>query len=216
MTEFYKNIGEIAVYLYPAIAIIYSISLKNKNKAYRIFTLYLITMALVQLGAFYVGRGGLGKPNLYFSHFYHISQFFLLSIFYFQLLQKKIVKIFMIPVALFLIFQFVYDPGIFLVYNPLGMTITQTILVIYAILYLYKTLQGKSEFIITNIGLLVYLLSSTLIFASGNLVLNLEIPEKTKFLLINVNRILVVVFQVLLLIEWWQNYSNFKPLKEKN
>ena len=122
----------------------------------------------------------------------------------------------MIPVALFLIFQFVYDPGIFLVYNPLGMTITQTILVIYAILYLYKTLQGKSEFIITNIGLLVYLLSSTLIFASGNLVLNLEIPEKTKFLLINVNRILVVVFQVLLLIEWWQNYSNFKPLKEKN
>ena len=113
----------------------------------------------------------------------------------------------------FISYQFINDGTIFYRYNPLGMTITQTLLVVYAILYLYKTLQGKFEFVIANVGLLVYLISSTLIFASGNLVLDLDIPEETRFKLVNLNRLLSLVFLFLLFVEWWRNYRIFNLKK---
>ncbi|WP_443633718.1 hypothetical protein ABXT64_02015 [Candidatus Marifrigoribacter sp. Uisw_064] len=86
------------------------------------------------------------------------------------------------------------------------MAITQTFIVIYSLLYFYKSLSGKNEFILVNIGLFFYLLSSTLIFASGNLVFDLSIREQVSRLLNIINAVLYLVFQLLIFVEWWRNH----------
>ncbi|GAB5400198.1 MAG: hypothetical protein Aureis2KO_17830 [Aureisphaera sp.] len=204
--EFFRLIGDVIIYAAPIIALIYFISFIRNNRAYKIFTIYLFLIAMIQWGSYYVGRGGLNANNLYYSHYYFISQFILLSFFYFELLKSLLIKIVLVGVLLFVSYQFIDDPTIYLRYNPLGMAITHAILVVYAMIYLYKSLQGKKEFIIVNMGLLIYLISSTLIFASGNLVLDLDFSIETKRILINVNRFLALLFQILVLIEWFKNY----------
>jgi len=180
-------------------------SFARNNKAFKFFNIYLLLIAIVQILTIYIGQI-LHKPNLFLSHFYFIFQFIFLSLFYFELLQLKLVKTFLFAVMALLVFQYFEHPELFFKYNALGMSLTQMILVFYSILYFYKSLSGKGEFVIVNIGIFFYLLSSTLIFASGNLVLNLDISEATQFTLINVNRILILVFQILIFIEWYRNY----------
>ena len=209
MNDFYAIIGDVAIYLAAAIAIIYSVSFVRNNKAYRIFVIYLLLIALIQIGAYYVGRGKLHKSNLYYSHYYYITQFLLLSIFYLELLKWKWVKLISGLIVLFLIYQYIDDPSIYYKYNSIGMIITNIALVVYSIFYLYRTLSVKGEFIIANIGILIYLISSTLIFASGNL--GLEFSQQTFYLLVNTNRVLYLVFLILILIEWYLNYRKGKP-----
>jgi len=213
VSEFFKSIGHLTIYISVGIAILYYIGLIRNNKAYKIFTLYLVSIAVVQLGAYYVGFGGSGKNNLYFSHFYHISQFILLSLFYFELVKRKEIWVVMILVLLFLGYQFIDNSNIYFEYNPLGMSITQTILVIYSILYFYRCLKDKGDFLIVNIGIFFYLLSSTLIFASGNLVLNIDVSEEIRLVLVNVNRVLYLVFQILIIIEWYKIYRKNKAVE---
>ncbi len=204
--EFFRLIGDIVIYTSPIIALIYFISFIRNNKAYKVFAVYLLLIALIQLGSYYVGRGYLHKNNLYYSHYYFISQFILLSFFYYELLRNNLIKLILAITLLFVSYQFISDVSIYTRYNPLGMSITHAILVVYAMIYLYKSLQGKKEFIIVNVGLLIYLISSTLIFASGNLVLDLDFSLETKRILINVNRFLSLIFQILVLVEWLRNY----------
>lgn len=210
MSDFYAIIGDVAIYLAAVVAIIYSISFVRNNKAYRIFVVYLLLIALIQIGAYYVGRGKLHKSNLYYSHFYYITQFLLLSTFYLELLKWKWIKLITGLTVLFLVYQYIEDPSIFYKYNSIGMIITNMILVVYSIFYLYRTLSVKGEFIIANIGILIYLMSSTLIFASGNL--GLEFSERTFYLLVNTNRVLYLVFLILILIEWYLNYRKSKAI----
>jgi len=175
----------------------------RNDKAFKIFAIYLTTIVVVQLVSIYVAKV-LHKPNLYLSHIYFISQFIFLSYFYFELLKFKWIKIVLIIIMGFLGYQYINEPGIFFKYNSLGMAITHAIIVIYAVLYFYKSLDGKRKFIIGNIGIFLYLLSSTLIFASGNLVFNFS--EKINYILIDTNRILIFVFQILIFVEWYRNY----------
>ena len=210
MSDFYSTIGDVAIYLAAAVAIIYSISFVRNNKAYRIFVIYLILIAIIQIGAYYVGRGKLHKSNLYYSHYYYITQFLLLSAFYLELLRWKWIKLITGLTVLFLAYQYIDDPSIFYKYNSIGMTITNLIIVGYCIFHLYRTLSLKGEFIIANIGILIYLISSTLIFASGNL--GLEFSKSTFYMLVNTNRVLYLAFLILILIEWYLNYRKSKTI----
>lgn len=112
----------------------------------------------------------------------------------------------MTPIFLFLGYQYASDSNMFFRYNAIGIAITQILLVVYSVVYFYHSLRGKVKFIIVNIGLLLYLISSTLIFASGNLVFNVNISESMNFLLVNLKRVLYFIFQILIFIEWRKNY----------
>jgi len=185
--------------------IVYFKSFIRNDKAFKIFSIYLAFSFCIQIATLVIGKG-FHLPNLYLSHFYIVGQFVLLSLFYFQLLKNKLI-LFVIPAIVALIgIQFILDPSLFFRYNPVGIVITQVILVLYAIFYLYQSLSGKKPFIIINAGILFYLLSSTLIFASGNLVLDLDISENTRFILINVNRVFILLLQILIFTEWYRNY----------
>jgi len=182
----------------------------KNNKAFKIFTLYLLLTGVIQVITLYVGKI-LHKPNLFLSHFYFVLQFVFLSFFYSKLLKTKLVIYVLIPILGFLTWQYVNSLDLFFKYNAIGISITQGILIIYSILYLYICLQGESTFLIINVGLFLYLVSSTLIFASGNLVFNLSISDSMNFILINTNRILYFLFQILIFIEWRKNYYKKIP-----
>ena len=188
-------------------AFLYIRSSARNNRAFVLFSIYITTVAIIQLATIFIAKA-LHKPNLFLSHFYFILQFVLLSFFYFELLRKKWILILLALVALFLAYQYSAQPDIFFKYNPIGMSITHTLIVLYAVLYFYKLLIGKGQFIIVNIGVFLYLLSSTLIFASGNLVF--DFSKEMNYILINTNRILYLVFQILIFVEWWKNYSQVR------
>ena len=186
-------------------------SFTKHSKAFRFFSIYLSLMCLIQLLSLLVAKV-LHKPNLFLSHFYLIFQFVFLSLFYYQIIKNKIILFLMIPILTFLSYQYLNDFEIFFRYNSLGIAITQLLLVIYAVAYFFLSLKGKITFIIINTGLLLYLLSSTLIFVSGNLIFNVNISESLNFLLIGANRLLYFIFQILIFIEWRKNYYR-KTLK---
>jgi hypothetical protein len=190
-------------------AILYLSTFKRQNAAYKIFCIYLCLISVVELATVFVAKI-LHQNNLFLSHFYFVFQFIILSFFYAELIKTKWIKYMIIPIGFLIVYQFIDDPELFYKYNPIGTSIMQSAIVIYSLIYLYRSLSGKSQFLIVNIGIFLYLLSSALIFVSGNLVLDLDISENTRFLLINVNRVLILVFQILIFVEWWKNYSRKK------
>ncbi len=190
--------------------LLYFKSFIKEDKAFKVFTIYLLLICLIQLTTMFIGKV-LHKPNLFLSHFYFIIQFVFLSLFYKELLKSKLVIYILLSILGTLTYQYIDDPEIFFRYNTIGISITQSILIVYAIVYLYRCLQGENLFLIVNVGLFLYLVSSTLIFASGNLIFNLNISDSMNFLLINTNRILYFLFQILIFIEWRKNYYKKIP-----
>ena len=187
-------------------AILFMKSSVRNNRAFKIFTVYLVIIAIIEVTTIVVAKV-FHQSNLFLSHFYFGVQFILLSTFYSVLLKQQLIKYLLFAVLAFVCYQFIDDPSLFHHYNPIGTSLMQGLIVIYSLLYFYKCLSGKTEFVIVNIGIFLYLLSSALIFITGNLVLDLDISEKTSYLLINVNRVLIVVFQILIFVEWRNNYS---------
>lgn len=187
-------------------SIIYAKALRFKSKAFKIFTIFLVSTLLIQIILALLSRV-FHKPNLFLSHIFLIVQFTFLSLFYEKLLKNRLIIYILFGGLIFLIIQYLNNLELLKVYNALGITITQTTIVIYSIIYFYKSLNKKApEFLIVNIGLLIYLISSTLIFASGNLAFNIKIPMNTYKLLFKANGILYIIFQILIFIEWRKNY----------
>lgn len=185
---------------------------RSNNDAYKLFALYLLVIGVNQFISIIVGSG-FHQNNLMHFHVYFIAQFIILTFFYVELLKQKWLFLILGAVGVFLVYQYSVNPEMIMRYNPLGVIITQGLIVVYAIAYFYKFLRGEDEFIIVNIALFFYLLSSILIFASGNLVFNMElITEEGYELLLNLNRVLYFAFQILILIQWWKTYS---PAKAK-
>ncbi|MFT4698172.1 MAG: hypothetical protein ACI9SJ_001310 [Flavobacteriaceae bacterium] len=200
-----KFILEFIIYFSIFLSLLYIRSFIRNNKAFKLFTIYLIVISIIQLSSFLIIKSG-GESNLFLSHYYFISQFILLSLFFKELLKFKWIS-WVLYIGLLLIgYQYIIEPNLYFQYNTIGMAITQTFIVIYSLLYFYKSLSGKNEFILVNIGLFFYLLSSTLIFASGNLVFDLSIREQVSRLLNIINAVLYLVFQLLIFVEWWRNH----------
>ena len=105
-----------------------------------------------------------------------------------------------------LAYQYVKDPSLYYRYNIFGMLISHVIIVIYSIVYFYKSLSQKPLFLYVNTGLFLYLLSSALLFALGNQVYNLKVSVSNLNLLVGLNSLFYALFQILVLVEWWKNY----------
>jgi len=208
MAEFYSMLTDFLVLLSVVVAIFYLIGLANSSKVYKVFAWYLVAMAVLQLVSYYI-VSILREENLYMFHYYYLIQFFLLSLFYYHLIHSKWIIYVTATATLILGAMYVNEPTIFFEYTPLGVTLTQTILVIYAIIYFYRSLSGSLRFIFINIGLFFYLLTSILVFASGNLLLDLDIAEDQLIVLSYINEFTYLVFLALALIEWLKNHSSF-------
>lgn len=208
MEEFYSVFTNFLIIFSIVNAVLYIIGLAKTSKAYKIFTLYLAAMAIVQMISSYYASV-LHENNLFMFHYYYLLQFYILSLFFYYLLQSKWLVYTTIIVSIILGILYIREPGIFFKYTPLGVTLTQSVLIAYIINYFYRSLSGALRFIYINIGLFFFLLTSILVFASGNLMLDLDIAKEKGLILSYINESTYFVFLLLALIEWLKNHSSF-------
>ena len=184
--------------------ILYFIGFSKFGKAYKVFTLYLLFIAIVQGLLFYYATRKI--DNLFLFSYYFIGQFLLVSLFYFFLLKKKWIGWLVGAVVVTLIVQYVLSPESYEYYNGLGVSITQTVIVIYALFYYFKSLSGKATFLLVNTGVLLYFLTSLLFFASGNLILSLGLSKEIQLQIGLINEFAYFIFLILIFLEWYRNY----------
>ncbi|MDI6050422.1 hypothetical protein QLS31_11315 [Flavobacterium sp. XS2P24] len=178
----------------------------NQGKAYKIFTWYLGVVFTIQIISNIFMR--MNTNNLFLSHFYFIGQFILLSFFYITVLkeefQKKLVKAGLVIGLLALSIQYAYDTSLFFKFNLFEIFITSFLLIIYATIHFYNMLNEKKEFYYVNVGLMIYLLGSTILFLVGNLTAVLS-PKMSLFTWI-LNALLIIINQFFILIEWKKSF----------
>jgi hypothetical protein len=202
--------GDIAVCILLLNCILYFKNFFNFDKAYKLLCFYLLNHLGVEIA---MRTLSLLKMNNHFvSHFYLIFQFLILSFFFLQLLnsaiQKRRIRIFMVLCLNSIIIQYLFIPEMFFKFNPFEIFITSFPLIIFATLTLFEMLDGKKEFFIVIIAIVVYLFGSTIVFLFGNIInsYNLRLADFCWAL----NTVLYLILQIIFLVQWKLNYSKIK------
>ncbi|TYP99519.1 hypothetical protein C7447_101119 [Tenacibaculum adriaticum] len=184
-------------------AFLFSLKMKKRNKLYKTVTAYLVILFFVELLCNLIGYLKPGE-NSFLSHFYFNSQFLLLSIFFRELFiditLKKIVIVSYVTITLLITAGYVLNPKIFWQFNLFEIVSTSALLVIYGFIHLFNTLNNKKEYFYFSIGLILYLICSSLIFMSGNYQLVfIEDPYIDIWIF---NTFFYILFQFLIFKEW--------------
>lgn len=187
--------------------VVFAMCFSNQGKAFRIFTVYIAVIGVIQIASRVLSSLGMG--NLFLSHFYFIAQFIILSFFYLELLkekyQRKIIKLTLILVLSFLGIQYTINPKLFFEFNLFEIFITSFSIIIFSAFHFYNMLNEKKEFYYINMGILLYLFGSTILFLVGNLTVTLS-REFTKIPWI-LNALFYVFYQLFVLYEWKKSFS---------
>ncbi|WP_339697494.1 hypothetical protein [uncultured Marixanthomonas sp.] len=204
--ELFLLLGKIGVITVVINTILFFKSFTYNGKAFKIFTYYLLLISIIQVISYLLHL--FTDYNLYMSNVYIIVQFAVLTLFFRELLNLKILLYIGILVLAFLGYQYVSDFSLFLKYNSVGIALTQGIITVYALLYFYFSLTKKdSKFLLINLGIFLYMISSSLILASGNLVFNFDLISKEDYiLLLTLNSVFYIIFQILVFIAWYGNF----------
>lgn len=177
--------------------------LAGKDQLYRILTIYLVTLSVVET---FCNVIGILKPNsnLFISHFYFNFQFLFLSFFFYKLFNspilKKLVVITLVVIWGILAVQYYQTPTLFWQFNLFEILSISFILIGYALIHLYNSLGEEKKYFNFSIGLIMYLLCSSIIFMSGNLELVFFYEPYIDIWIFN--SLLYIVFQIFILKEW--------------
>lgn len=191
---------------------IYLKSYKNFSIAFKIFSYYLILSFTIEIiTSFYFESG---ENNLYLSHYYFISQFILLSLFFKQLLKnpvfRKLISVILIIVLVALGVYYINFPSNYYKFNVFEIVITSLPLLVYSFLFFIQKMEGTDKrFIYIVSGFFLYVLCSTLLFTVGN------IEAEIKRIIWYSNALLYIVYQVLIFVEWYKNFRE-KSIKSVN
>lgn len=146
--------------------------------------------------------------NLTLINIFFIGQLILLGFFYRNLMiteqQKNFVKWGIGLGFLAVGIHYFLDPSQFFKFNLFEIAVTSLLIVAFAVLHLYNMLTEKKEFYYVTIGMIIYLLSSTVLFFVGNLTIVLS--TELKFLPWTLNAFLFVVYQLFILFEWKKSF----------
>ncbi|WP_379683150.1 hypothetical protein [Flavobacterium procerum] len=188
--------------------ILFSKGFSKFGKAFRIYVCYLFLLVIVQFTMEVMVFFNIN--NLSLVHLYFIGQFMLLGLFYKELFQnkaqKKIIQISLLTGIFILAIQYVLQPELFFKFNLFEITITSLLVVFFALLYLYNMLTDEKKFYYITVGLVIYLLASTILFLVGNLTLGLS--EELKLITWTLNAFFVMVNQFFVLFEWKKSFSS--------
>ena len=204
MNNFFADIGYFILLIN---VILFIKGFSNNGKAFKIFALYSVLIFIIQIIVNVLNY--LKINNLFLSHFYFILQFFLLSFFYLTILkvnfQKKIINILLILCPLILFIQYIIAPNLFFEFNLFEIFITSLPIIIYSTFYLYNLLNEKKDFYYINLGILIYLFGSTVLFLVGNLVVKLD--NSLNDIPWILNSALYIIYQLFILVELKNNFS---------
>ena len=190
---------------------VYILRLKeNKNKkTYKLFCLYLFCALIINICVFTLAA--FKERNLFLSHYYFILQFVILSLFYRSLFtkpQKRLVDILLVLIITILGFQFAILPELYFKFNTTEVFMTSSPIIVYSVIHLYNSLSKPSKYMYINIGVLVYLTISTLIFILGDYLseVSYEAGKNIWF----INKVMYASYLILIFIEWWKNFKTIK------
>ncbi len=145
---------------------------KNKDFHYYLLMVYLMGLFVNELLCNITGFYAPGS-NFFLSHYYFIFQFIIISIFFRGLFSNVILRkgilFFLILVLVLLAIQYYRTPDLYWGFNLFEIGVTSILLVLYALIYLIQNFNNiKSNYIYFSNGLIIYLVSSSTIFLSGN------------------------------------------------
>lgn len=190
---------------------VYILRLKeNKNKkTYKLFCLYLFCALIINICVFTLAA--FKEHNLFLSHYYFILQFVILSLFYRSLFtkpQKRLVDVLLVLIITILGFQFAILPELYFKFNTTEVFMTSSPIIVYSVIHLYNSLSKSSKYMYINMGVLIYLTISTLIFILGDYLseVSYEAGKNIWF----INKVMYASYLILIFIEWWKNFKTIK------
>ncbi|MBO9690574.1 hypothetical protein [Chryseobacterium sp.] len=181
---------------------VYCIGFSKTGKAYTFFISYLAWILICEI-VFYV-LNSQKINNLFFSHYYLIGQFVLLGLFFHEILtekyQKKTALILLMSIPVILFIQYMIYPEKYYVFNLFEIFVTSYSIIVLALFHLYNILDTEKKYNYISLGLLLYLISSTVIFLSGNLytVMNRKLHKEIWVF----NVVMFIVYQIFILAEY--------------
>lgn len=172
----------------------------NKTREFKVLFFYNLLMFIIQMITTILFHFSIN--NLFFSHFYFIGQFIVLSYFYYLLInvpfQRKIISI-VSPLSLLLVgIQFALEPEIFLKLNLFEIFMMSLPLIVYATFHLYNLLTIEKRFYYFTTGLIIYLYGSTAVFLTYMLSTTISKSSATKYIWI-FNLCLYIIYQLFIL-----------------
>ncbi len=183
--------------------VVYCIGFFHSGRAYTFFISYLVWILLCEIIFYVLNYKKIN--NLFFSHYYLIIQFLLLGFFFHEILtekyQKNIARILLITIPLVLIMQYIIDPEKYYVFNLFEIFVTSYSLIILALFHLYNILDTEKKYNYICLGLLLYLISSTVIFLSGNLYTVMNTNLHREIWVFNV--VMFIVYQLFIFAEYF-------------
>jgi len=193
--------------------ILYAYSFFRKEKANVFFVSYLAFAFLMQISMETLFH--LKMNNLFLVNTFFIGQMIFLGLFYYSILkikiQKQFVKVSLIVALLVLTIQFINDPQEFLKFNLFEITLTSLLIVVFALLHFYNMLTENKTYYYASMGIIIYLLSSTVLFIIGNLTSALN--NDVKYLSWMFNAFLNIVYYLFIMYEWKVSFSRKKVLQ---
>ena len=177
---------------------------KDRDIVYKYIMYYLMIQFVVELCCNVIGIL-YPNENFFLSHYYFVIQFIMLSLFFHQVfknkLLKKIAHINLAIVLLILSFQYYKTPSLYWKFNNFEIGVTSILLIFYSIVYFYENLKESYKYHFFCFGLTFYLMSSCLIFLSGNT--QLVFMNEPVYLDIWIfNSLFFILFQILIYKEW--------------
>lgn len=200
-----QRIGELSIFLSLLLVIFYSLNYRRFDDTLKSFYFYLLIWFLTEFFALYILLVH-KLPNLFLYHFFYIAQFITLSFFYYFLLRIRAIKWIAVVILIFIMIQHILEPGLFHKVNHLGLFLTCLALIGYAMAYFFRLLAvEKTIYLYVNLGIFLNTLVTVLVFATSNFVTQEVFSSLLKF-----NIIFNLIFQVLVLIEWFKHHRHFK------
>lgn len=187
--------------------ILYSKGFSKHGKTFQYLVFYLTVLVIVQVSMEILVLQSI--DNLYLVHAYFIGQFLCLGFFYKSLMMTKtqisIIQYSMLAGCMVLIVDYVIYPEQFFKFNLLEIASTSLLVVLYAVMHLYNMLLQQKQYYFLTIGIITYLLASTVLFFVGNITTGLS--DEFKLLTWNANSFLIILFQLLIFVEWKKSFS---------
>lgn len=182
---------------------VYCVGFFHSGRAYTFFISYLVWILICEIIFYVLNYQRIN--NLFFSHYYLIIQFVLLGLFFHEILtekyQKNIARFLLIMIPTVLIVQYIIDPEKYYVFNLFEIFVTSYSLIILALFHLYNILDTEKKYNYISLGLLLYLISSTVIFLSGNLYTVMNTNLHKEIWVFNV--VMFIVYQLFIFAEYF-------------
>jgi len=185
------------------------------NKLYKTLVLYLTVYFLIELICNVLGFLQ-PNSNIFVSHFAFNIQYLILSLFFYRLLKTKSLK--RMTVALFVLFfiintlYYINDPNLFWEFNLFEIAYISFVTIGLTLVHLYQNLGEAKYYFYFTIGVSTYMLTSCLIFLTGNI--ELVFLEKPYIDIWVFNSGFFILYQMLIYKEWRFLNTNNRDVKQ--